>query len=200
MHRRRALILVRPFRPSDATVRAWLASVASGPRTFEGPLPDATPHGFVLDVHSVELGSGAVTFAAAREALATWRCADLGWVAAVPSDTPPREGLVVAMLVRVFGVWIANADVVDETIDGERAAGFRYTTLAAHAECGTERFLVTWDRASDRVVYEIRAVSRPGKWWVRAGRPLVRRMQRRFARDSMRAMQRAVEEELRARR
>lgn len=179
-------------------MRAWLARAASGPRTFVGPLPDVEPRGFVLDVHRVDLGAGAATFAAARQALAAWRGVDLGWVAAVPSDAPPRAGLVVAMLVRVCGVWIANADVVEETIDDERAAGFRYTTLAAHAECGTERFVVTWDRSSDRVVYEIRAVSRPGKWWVSAGRPLARRMQKRFARESMQRMQQAVSQALRA--
>lgn len=190
----RDVVLVRPYRPSDATVRAWLAQVAAGPRTFTGPLPERAPEGFVLDVERVDLGAGAATFEAARRALVTWRIARLGWVEAVPTDAPPHAGLVVAMLVRVLGVWIANADVVEETIDEERAAGFRYTTLAAHAECGTECFLVTWDRSSDRVVYEIRAVSRPGRWWVAAARPLVRRMQKRFARDSLRAMRRAVDE------
>ena len=57
---------------------------------------------------------------------------------------------------------------------------------------GEERFLVTWDRTTDRVMYEILAVSRPNYRLARLGRPYVRLLQARFRRDSCAAMIRAV--------
>jgi len=60
-----------------------------------------------------------------------------------------------------------------------------------HAECGVERFEVRAERDGG-VVFEIRAVSRPARWWAAAGRPLVRAAQAQFRRDSPAALLRAV--------
>ncbi len=73
-----------------------------------------------------------------------------------------------------------------------RRYGFGYGTLAEHAEQGEERFSVEWHSGDDSVWYDILAFSRPNQWLVRAGYPLTRRLQRRFARDSMGAMAAAV--------
>jgi uncharacterized protein (UPF0548 family) len=57
---------------------------------------------------------------------------------------------------------------------------------------GEERFLVEWTKADDAVAYDVTAWSRPRRLLVRLARPLARRVQRRFARDSLAAMARAT--------
>ena len=70
--------------------------------------------------------------------------------------------------------------------------GFAYGTLPDHAGTGEERFLVEWDRASGEVWYDILAFSRP-RWLVaRLGYPCMRRLQKRFGRESAAAMVRAA--------
>ena len=75
-------------------------------------------------------------------------------------------------------------------IDEPKRFGFAFGTLPSHVECGEERFLVEWDRNDDNVWYDILAFSRPKFWVCRLGQPLVRRLQRKFARDSVAALQR----------
>jgi uncharacterized protein (UPF0548 family) len=62
-----------------------------------------------------------------------------------------------------------------------------YGTLADHAERGEERFWVSHNE-DDSVWYSIRAFSRPNQIVSRLGYPLVRRVQKRFARESSAAM------------
>ena len=70
--------------------------------------------------------------------------------------------------------------------------GFAYGTLPGHVESGEERFLIEWDRETDKVWYDILAFSRPNHFLTRLGYPLVRRTQKRFGRDSAASMFRAV--------
>ena len=100
-----------------------------------------------------------------------------------------------AVLARSGGLWWANAVrivyVVDET-EPRREFGFAYGTLPGHAVSGEERFLVEWDQESGNVYYNILAFSRPQQILARLGYPWVRRVQKRFGRDSAAAMLRAV--------
>jgi len=91
------------------------------------------------------------------------------------------------------GVYWLNACRIVYTVDEDgsvRRYGFAYGTLPGHAECGEERFLIEWDRATDEVVYDILAFSRPRHPLARLGYPLVRMLQKKFARDSVAAMRR----------
>ena len=124
-----------------------------------------------------------------------WQQFRLGWVEAWPPDTPIREGEVVAVLARVLGLWWLNAARLVYVVDQEgsvTAFGFAYGTLPGHAESGEERFLVEWDRGDDAVRYDILAFSRPNHLLTRLGYPVVRRLQKRFGRDSAASMLRAV--------
>ncbi len=120
----------------------------------------------------------------------------MGWVEAWPADTPIRAGETVAVLIRAFGLWWLNAArivyVVDETAESVTRFGFAYGTLPGHVEAGEERFLVEWDRATDRVFYDIFAFSRPRHILTRIGQWQVRRMQQRFRDDSAAAMRHSV--------
>jgi uncharacterized protein (UPF0548 family) len=64
--------------------------------------------------------------------------------------------------------------------------------LPEHAERGEERFTVEWRRDEGSVHYDLYAFSRPNHLLARIGHPLARRLQRRFARDSIGAMLRAA--------
>jgi uncharacterized protein (UPF0548 family) len=122
--------------------------------------------------------------------------ARLGWASIHPADAQQAPGTVVAMVVAHYGFWSVHACrivyALDETAGGVHRLGFAYGTLPTHAAVGEERFAVEWQRADDSVWYDLLAFSRPRHPLARLGSPLARRQQRRFARDSARAMQAAV--------
>ena len=155
------------------------------------------PSGYVVDHTRIRLGEGAGVFTAAKVALGRWEQFQLGWVEAWSPDDPIRAGNDVAVAGRSLGLWWLNACrivyVVDEPIGTVVKFGFAYGTLPEHAESGEERFLIEWDRAGDGSVwYDILAFSRPNQFLARLGQPWVRRLQKRFGRDSSQAMVRAV--------
>jgi uncharacterized protein (UPF0548 family) len=184
-------------RPTAETIRDFLANQARHDLTYsaEGATATTPPAGYVVDHTRMGLGAGEKVFVAARAALERWQQFRLGWLGASPEDTPIREGQVVAILARSLGLWWLNAcrivAVVNE--DGPVSRfGFAYGTLPDHAGSGEERFLVEWDREEGSVWYDILAFSRPRHALARLGYPWVRRVQKRFGRESAAAMCRAV--------
>jgi len=189
------MLLLR--KPSPSTIQDFLAIQAKLDLTYSavGSSAAEPPAGYVVDRTHINLGNGEQVFAAAKAGLERWEQFRLGWVEAWPPDTPLQVGQVVAVIARLFGLWWLNACrivyVVDE--DGPvKQFGFAYGTLPDHAESGEERFLIEWDRATGSVCYDIIAFSRPRHILARLGYHWVRRVQKRFARDSAAAMARAV--------
>jgi uncharacterized protein (UPF0548 family) len=82
--------------------------------------------------------------------------------------------------------------LIDSATGDLHRFGFVYGTLPGHVECGEERFLIEWDQSNDSVWYDILAFSRPHHVLTRIGYPVVRRLQKKFARDSAAVMQRDV--------
>jgi uncharacterized protein (UPF0548 family) len=121
---------------------------------------------------------------------------DLGWVTVHPPEAPLAPGTAVAVVARHHGFWSMNpcriVRAFDDDVDGVRRFGFAYGTLPGHGAAGEERFTVEWRRADDAVWYDLYALSRPAHPLMRLGYPVARRLQRRFARESMRAMAEAV--------
>ena len=119
----------------------------------------------------------------------------VGWVELCWPSAPIVPGTTVAVLARTLGVWTLNACrvvyVVEESCEVDRF-GFAYGTLLDHAESGEERFTVEYRHADDSVMYDLLAFSRPRKVYAKLGRFYSRRLQRKFARDSLRAMERAA--------
>jgi uncharacterized protein (UPF0548 family) len=153
------------------------------------------PAGYVVDRYRVRLGEGPEAYSRAVEALRNWRQFDLGWVRLLPPDAPLEAGVTVGVLARHYGFWSLNPArivyLVEETGGVERF-GFGYGTLPGHAERGEERFGVEWNREDGSVYYDVFAFSRPKHPLVWLGFPFARVLQRRFARDSKRAMIEAV--------
>lgn len=184
-------------KPTAESIRQFLAVQRALPFSYAevGATATAPPAGYDVDRTHAQLGHGEAVFRRAKQALARWQQFRLGWVEAWPADTPIREGEVVAVLGRAVGLWWLNACrivyVVDE-IEPCEQFGFGYGTLPGHVERGEERFTVAWDRATDRVTFDIVAFSRPHHPLTRLGYPLVRRAQKRFGRQSVQAMRVAV--------
>jgi uncharacterized protein (UPF0548 family) len=184
-------------RPDDGQIRSFLAGQQELPLSYEAPGMTGTgpPPGWDVGRDRAELGTGPAVYARARAAVDRWAMFDVGWVELCWPDRPPAPGCTVAVLARLGPLWSLNAcRVVDASPAGDDADhhGFAYGTLDEHMERGEERFEVRWERASDRVVYEVVAYSQPRHWLARASGPLARAAQARFRAHSGRAMQRAV--------
>ena len=110
-------------------------------------------------------------------------------------ETPIQTGEVVAVIARNLGLWWLNACRIVYVLDEPGSVsryGFAYGTLPDHAGTAEERFLVEWDLASGEVWYDIPAFSRPHLVITRLGYPYMRRVQKRFGRESAAAMLKAV--------
>ncbi len=171
----------------------------------------ARPSGYNVDHNRAQLGRGEEDFEAACAALRAWRMFPAPWTRISPAHAPLRVGQVIAMQAHALGAWWLNACrivyVLDERAAGATSAvgasgitgenpvvrrfGFAYGTLPAHVEQGEERFSVEL-RADGGVWYDLRAFSRPRYWPVRLAKPLARRLQLRFVRESQAAMRAAV--------
>lgn len=183
-------------RPRPERVRRFIGKQRE--RSFSyaavGSTASQPPDGYVVDHTRVCLGEGEEAFAAARRALEGFQQFDLGWLSAAEPPRTIREGEIVVVLARLMGLWWLNACrivyVMDE-VTPVRRFGFAYGTVEGHVEEGEERFLVEMD-AEGRVWYDILAFSRAAKLATRLGYPYVRRVQKRFGRDSVARLQRAV--------
>jgi uncharacterized protein (UPF0548 family) len=184
-------------KPTSSTIREFLQAQAQLDFSYQsvGATAAVPPVGYTVDHTRIKLGTGERVFAAAKIALEAWGHFQLGWVEALPRTTPIERGAVVAVVARAMGIWWLNAArivyVVDE-FEPVRRWGFAYGTMPDHVETGEERFTIEWNRADDSVWYDILAFSRPRHVLARMGYPMVRRLQRRFARDSGAAVLREV--------
>jgi uncharacterized protein (UPF0548 family) len=196
--------------PSPERIRAFLAGQAG--EAFSYPAvgatrrePVAAPPGYDLDHNRERLGEGTEVFVAACGALRRWVMFPAPWARIEPRGggtyPPLEEGTTVAMVAQALGLWWLSACrivyTLDETSEAgpvRRRYGFAYGTLPRHVERGEERFSVEL-REDGSVSYDLLAFSTPRYWAARLGYPLARRLQRRFVRDSLAAMRRAVAEE-----
>lgn len=187
--------------PSDEDIRGFIASQANLPFSYPevgatrfDPDRPAAPRGYKLDHSRIELGRGQAVFQRAVAALQQWRQFDLGWVTLVPRGVKLEKGATVAVKTRAGGLWSLSAARVVYMVEEEgqiRRFGFAYGTLPDHVERGEERFLIEWNVSDDTVWYDILAFSQPRHPLVKLGSPYARRLQKRFARDSLLVMKSA---------
>ena len=181
-------------RPTPEHLRRLIASQATLDLTYPqaGITETGTLPGYNVDDNRVVLGRGTEVFAAACEALRQWRQFPSPWTNIWPLPTPIAVGQTVAIVARAFGLWWANVCRIVYVVDEPGRFGFAYGTLPLHVERGEERFMI--ERHEDGSVwYTIRAISQARYWMVRMAYPLTRRLQRRFARDSLAGIKAAVE-------
>lgn len=169
-----------------------------------GKTRDGAPPYYKVDHNRVRLGTGEEAYRVAVAAMRQWKMFDLGWVRVAWLGAPLQEGMTVAVVAQTLGFWSLNAARIVYTLDGivgqGRRFGFAYGTLLDHAERGEECFSIEWNRTDDSVWYDIFAFSKPRHWLAQMGYPAARVYQRRFARESMAVMIRAVKDRLEGRR
>lgn len=179
-------------KPSNEAVTRFLSSVERETFSYSevGATNGQPPAGYVLDHNRVKLGEGQEVYDRAIAALRRWRQFDLGWVRIVPDTTPIEAGNVVAIQAKTFGLWSLSACrivyLIDETVPVKKF-GFAYGTLSSHVERGEERFTIEL-LEDGSVWYDILAFSQPNQLLVRMGYSLARRLQKRFARESLGTM------------
>jgi uncharacterized protein (UPF0548 family) len=179
--------------PDEDTVRRFIASQQGLSFTYPevGATKADAPAGYVMDHNRQLLGNGELTYERAVAALRSWKQFNLGWVKVRPENAPIAVGTTVAVQATAFGLWSLNACrivyLLEHSVDFKARFGFAYGTLPAHAECGEERFTIEWHR-DDSVWYDLCAFSRPQQALVRLGYAYARRLQKRFARESLAAM------------
>jgi uncharacterized protein (UPF0548 family) len=191
------MILLRE--PSGARIRRSLDEQRTLPFSYPevGASREGTPPGYPVNHHEERLGTGEETFARTIEAIRGWKMYELGWTKLCWPDAPIAEGTVVGVLGCHFGLWSLNACRIAYLIEEEgpqlKRYGFAFGTLPGHVEQGEERFTVEWRRVDDSGSYGVFAFARPAHPLAKAGPPLVRLVQRRFAADSLRSIAAAVE-------
>ena len=182
--------------PSAADIAAFRQANAPAAVSYAcvGQSAEGRPAGYTVDHNRVLLGTGERAWERACAALDGWQMFPRSWTRIAGPDSSIQTGDTLAMIARGFGVWWMNACrivyVVNESAPVRRH-GFAYGTLPAHVEEGEERFLVEM-LADGSVWYDLRAFSKPRFLPVRLAKPWARRLQRRFVRESLAAMQRAV--------
>ncbi len=185
-------------KPSAEIIRNFISSQRALPFTYSdagATRTEAVPPGFNIDHNRAKIGNAPAVFDRAVNALKNWQQFELGWVEVVPAHVVLEVGAVVAVRAHTFGLWSLNATrvvyLIDETAPLKKF-GFAYGTLPEHVECGEERFTVE-QHEDGSVYYDIFAFSRPRHPFARIATLVARRLQKRFARDSIAAMKRATQ-------
>ena len=189
-------------RPTEEEIAARLTSPGEfsypevGATNNLGPSPpESIVATYDLDRHEFPIGAGRDLFDRARDSLLAWRHFEIPWLEFHGGSAPVRTGQVVATLVSGAGFWFLNPCRVvytELTPDEGDIAAFAYGTLSGHAECGEERFQVSFNRNTGEVDYKISAFSRPAILLAKLGYPFARKLQRRFAEASAKALVRAA--------
>jgi uncharacterized protein (UPF0548 family) len=186
-------------KPSRERIQRLIDSWRKAPFNYAelGQSLGPTPAGYAANHGRIRLGHGEAAFNKAVEALRSWKMFDLGWVSLCWPEAEIRVGTTVAALARHFGFWSLHPARVVFLVDDDNArmrrSGFAYGTLQGHGEKGEETFIIEWLHADDSVWYDLRSFSRPGQLLTTLGHPVVRMLQRRFARESTWAMLKAIE-------
>lgn len=186
-------------RPTERQIHDLLEAQRDLPLSYPeaGASRNHVPAGYPLNRGEALLGVGEDSYRRGVEALRAWTMYRLPWTRLVGCESPPAPGRVVAAVVSHFGFWSVNPCRVvyaEETGDaGERRFEFAIGTLPDHAERGEERFRVRWWQEDDSVRFDLFSFAAPRHPLVKAAFPLMRMLQRRFAREAAAAVRRAVD-------
>ena len=182
-------------RPTDIKIQSFIDSIAESTFSYGnvGLSMNGSPTGYNIDHNRICIGNGENDFNTAKDAIRSWKMFDFPWVNLCWTDTPIEVGKTVAIVVNHFGFWSISAARIVYVIDEPTWFGFAYGTLAEHIESGEERFSVEFDPTTGEVWYDLFAFSRPAHMLAKLGFPVSRYLQKRFARDSLASMKRAVQ-------
>jgi uncharacterized protein (UPF0548 family) len=151
-----------------------------------GPMPP----GYDLVDGRVRVGTSA-EFERARDALFDWAPQRHAGIEIHPADARPEPGTTVLLRMGLGPVRISAPCRVVWAVDEPGRAGFAYGTLPGHPERGEESFVL--HRTDTDTLLEVRAFSRPARWFSRVGAPVSRMVQRRVTAAYLRAIPSAIQ-------
>lgn len=159
-------------------------------RPFTYPEVGATcgpfPQGYHQLSESVALPA-AVEFARAVGLLMSWQVQARAGLGVKASQLSVVEGAVVRMHLGFGPVGVSIPCRVVYVVDEPHRCGFAYGTLLGHPESGEELFLLERDD-DGRIVFTIRAFSRPARALTKVGGPIGRAAQRAMTGRYLRAI------------
>ncbi len=176
-------------------IERFLAETASSAFSYPdvGLSRIGAPEGYTTDHNRIVIGHGDGDWEKAKEAIRNWKMFDFEWVELCWPNTPIEENQNVAVMIRHFGFYSLNAAKIVYVIDEPERFGFAYGTLLDHGESGEERFSVEISEQTGDVWYDLYAFSKPKHILAKLGYPLVRNLQKQFAKDSKAAILRAIQ-------
>ena len=147
------------------------------------------PHGYDHMRYRTRLPDGcfetAVEFV---QTFAVHRAAGIGMLTSAPRAI---KGERVTVSLGIGRLRVQAPCQVVAVFDTKDWRGWAYGTLPGHPERGEEAFLVA--RAKDGAVwFEVRAFSRPARWFTRLGEPLIPLGQRAYAWNLARALRKLI--------
>ena len=182
-------------RPTQVEVDTFIGLAANSEFSYKsvGLSMNGSPVGFNVDHHRIYIGRGEGDFKNAKLAIRDWKMFDFPWLDLCWPETPIEKDRTVAIVVNHLGFWSMSAARIVYVIEEPTRYGFAYGTLREHVESGEERFTVEFDPKTGEVWYDLFAFSKPNHVLAQIGYPVSRMLQKRFARDSIAAMKRAVQ-------
>jgi uncharacterized protein (UPF0548 family) len=154
--------------------------------SVDGPMPPGYDH----VEGRVRVGT-ADEFGRARDALFGWAPQRRAGIEIHPRDARPEPGTTVLLRIGLGPIGITAPCRVVLAVDEPDRAGFAYGTLPGHPERGEESFVL--HRTDTDTLFEIRAFSRPARWFSRLGAPVSRTVQRRVTAAYLRAIPSAIQ-------
>jgi uncharacterized protein (UPF0548 family) len=179
-------------KPSPGSLSRLVAQQSDRELTYaqHGATAGDMPPGYHHDEWAAELGPfDQAAFDRLADQLRRWHVQTGSGLEIFPAE-PVRPGLTFALWFRLPGAYATAAGrVVYVTSEPDRA-GFAYGTLPAHPEQGEEAFHLVRD--GDRLVFKVRAFSRPRHPLARLGAPVSRLLQVRMNQAYLKTMREAA--------
>lgn len=148
------------------------------------------PPGYHHDEWEADLGTfSQATFDRLADAMRHWRVQTGSGLTIFP-DEPVRSGLTFALWFRLPGAYATAAGRVVYVTSEQDRSGFAYGTLPAHPEQGEEAFHLV--RQGERLLFKVRAFSRPRHPLARIGAPVSRALQQRMNQAYLKTMREAA--------
>jgi uncharacterized protein (UPF0548 family) len=151
------------------------------------------PAGYAHTRYRTRIGEGRSVFAAAGDAVLSWRMHRAVGVRPASDADRAAPGVRVRVTLGVGPLGLAAPCEVVWAVDGPDRAGFGYGTLAGHPESGEEGFLVEL-HGDGEVWLAVAAFSRPARWYTRAAGPLVPAFQKLYVRRCGQVLRRLAQQ------
>lgn len=154
---------------------------------IKNTINDLALSNYTIDYNHAYIGEGTEVWGKARLFLKQWKHFPPSFTKIYSNTKSIKEGTIVAVMIKILGLWCCNSAKIVYVIDQPNCFGFAYGTLLEHAEKGEEAFWISRD-ATGKITYHLKAFSKPKFWAAKLAYPLTRKYQRKFAKESLQQM------------